>query len=180
VSVFVHSLHRRHYGAPPEHLGALLDTLAGSNDQLWPRDRWPALRLDRGLHVGSRGGHGPIRYTVGAYTPARHVRFDFTAPRGFDGWHAFDVETRRDGSELRHTIEMRVHGVARLTWPVVFRPLHDALLEDLLDRAALVLTETPRLVARSWWVRVMRRVLRRSSRHRDRSKPSSSSQPLTR
>jgi len=160
VSGLQRSVHRRRFDAPLERLGALLDTLSTTDDRLWPRDQWPAQRLDRGLEVGSRGGHGPIRYTVSAYVPGRHVRYEFTRPRGFDGWHAFDIEPRDGGAELRHTIEMRIRGLARLTWPLIFRPLHDALLEDLLDRAALELGQAPRGCPWSSWVRVLRAVLR--------------------
>ncbi|MFE6844701.1 hypothetical protein [Streptomyces sp. NPDC057686] len=36
---------------------------------------------------------------------------------------------------LRHTLSMRVTGVARLSRPLAYRWLHDAVLEDSLDRA---------------------------------------------
>jgi hypothetical protein len=32
-------------------------------------------------------------------------------------------------------IEADMRGLALMTWPLVFRPLHDALLEDALDKA---------------------------------------------
>lgn len=92
--------------------------------------------LDRRLTVGAAGGHGPIRYTVQLYRPARHVRFRFDAPRGFDGHHEYEVlPDGENACRLRHSLVLTPHGVARLTWSLIFRPLHDALIEDSLDTA---------------------------------------------
>jgi hypothetical protein len=58
-------------------VGALLGRLGSVDDRLWPKDRWPAMRLDRPLQVGARSGHGLIRYRVELFEPARRVRFRF-------------------------------------------------------------------------------------------------------
>ncbi|MFN8587888.1 MAG: SRPBCC family protein [Candidatus Eisenbacteria bacterium] len=132
------NVHRRVLAASPADVWVLLAGLGTSDDLLWPADSWPALRFDRTpLAVGSRGGHGPIRYEVTVIEPGRRIAFRFLGPAGFDGTHAFEVLPQTTGgSELVHTITMDAHGPALFTWPLVFRPLHDALLEDLLDRAA--------------------------------------------
>jgi hypothetical protein len=156
--VRVRNVHVRELAAPPAAVGALIDGLASDDDRLWPRERWPAMRLDRPLTAGASGGHGPVRYSVESYVPGAAVCFRFTAPRGFCGTHRFEVDARRGGgSLLRHVLEMSAVGPARLTWPLIFRPLHDALVEDALDRAAGALGEAPR--GRSWpfSVRVLRR-----------------------
>ncbi|MGA8113101.1 MAG: hypothetical protein WCA46_05515 [Actinocatenispora sp.] len=154
VSVAVRNLHVRRLPRVP---GDLIDSLASDADRLWPRDSWPALRLDRPLGVGASGGHGPIRYRVVAYQPGRWIRFRFTAPRGFDGFHEFTTHESGDGAELHHLLCMRVRGAARILWPVVWRPLHDALIEDGLDRAAGHVTGSVRTPARwSWYVRLLR------------------------
>jgi hypothetical protein len=57
---------------------------------------------------------------------------------------------------LRHTLEMTTHGPALLSWPVVFRPLHDALLEDSLALAQAALGERPNVRRWSNWVRLLR------------------------
>jgi hypothetical protein len=93
------------------------------------------MRFKGSLEVGARGGHGPIRYTVEGYAPGQSITFRFTGPRGFDGTHGFSIEPRGSGTLLRHTIDMKLHGSARLSWPLIFRPLHDALLEDALAKA---------------------------------------------
>lgn len=116
------------------------------------------MRFNQPLGVGARGGHGPIRYTVEAYVPAQWIRFRFTRPRGFDGFHEYTVRATADGGTvLTHLLAMRVHRSARLTWPAVYRWMHDALLEDSLDVAERALTGTVRSPARySWYVRVLR------------------------
>ena len=158
----VHNMHERHFAAPLGAVGALLDSLASPNDRLWPRDRWPAMRFDRPLGVGAVGGHGPIRYEVEAYIPGRAVGFRFTAPRGFLGTHGYEVVAAGGGGGgacLRHTLVMRTAGLARLSWPLVFRPLHDALIEDSLDRAAAALGLPPVKAAWSPLVRGLRWLL---------------------
>ncbi len=170
----VRNLHLRRLPVPPDRAGALIDGLASPADALWPADRWPAMRLDRPLAVGASGGHGPVRYTVAAYTPGRGVRFRFRAPRGFDGFHEFTAgPAHGGGAVLRHRLVIRAHGPALLTWPLVFRPLHDALLEDCLDRAEHALTGTVRAPARwSPYVRLLRAAAARGpgrGRRRDES-----------
>ncbi|MGI5219319.1 SRPBCC family protein [Nocardia sp. CA-290969] len=152
------NIHRRHLPVPASEVGALLDTLAGEDDALWPIHRWPPMLFDRPLSEGAAGGHSPIRYTVEYYVPGRWVRFRFTGPRGFNGFHEFTVHPTPDGTELTHQLVMDAHGPARLTWPLIFRCLHDACLEDSLDRAERTLTGAVARPAR-WSVRV--RLLRR-------------------
>jgi hypothetical protein len=36
---------------------------------------------------------------------------------------------------MRHTLEGETTGTMRLAWPLVWRPMHDALIEDALDTA---------------------------------------------
>jgi hypothetical protein len=155
------NVHERTMCAPVDAVGKLIDSLSSSEDRLWPR-RWPPMRFDRPLAVGAVGGHGPIRYCVGSYEPGISVTFVFTAPRGFAGTHRFEVE-RIDGesSRLRHVLEMRATGKARITWPLVYRPLHDALIEDALDRASAALGCGVVRARWSLYVRLLRKVLRR-------------------
>lgn len=157
------NVHERLLDAPASHVGALLDSLSSADDALWPHRDWPAMRFDRPLGVGAVGGHGPIRYTVEEYTPGRQVRFRFTGPRGFDGTHAFHVEPSDGGRTLlRHVIDMEATGPAPLSWTLLYRPLHDALLEDALDRAERAVGGTPRPRAWSRWVRILRWLVARA------------------
>lgn len=157
------NVHERGLHASEREVGALLDRLASREDAIWPFERWPAMRFDRPLGVGAVGGHGPIRYTVEAYEPGRSVRFRFTAPPGFNGTHRYEIEpapaASPDTARLRHVLEMNTEGPALLTWPLLFRPMHDALIEDSLDKAERSLGREPASPARwSARVRLLRRV----------------------
>jgi hypothetical protein len=168
----VRNVHRRTIGSP-ERLGAMLDALASQDDRLWPGDRWPRLRLDGPMGVGARGGHGPVRYYVELYEPSRRVRFRFERPRGFDGTHEFCVVADGEGpAQVVHLLEARMTGAARLSWPLVFRPLHDALIEDALDNAERQVTGQLQRPARwSIFVRALRQVLTVTSSRRGRRQP---------
>ena len=73
------------------------------------------MKLDRPLNVGAIGGHGPIRYTVESFKPDFHIWFQFIELKGFLGTHRFDIEAMEgEKSGLRHNIEMRLQGMARL------------------------------------------------------------------
>lgn len=160
----VYNVHERLLAAKGSEVGALVNTISGGpEDRLWPGAAWPPVVFDRGLAVGSAGGHGPIHYTVSSYVPDTWVRFTFTGPRGFHGFHEFAVlPVDGDRTVLRHTLAMRTTGLARVTWPLVYRPLHDALIEDSLDRGELGVAGA--LARRARWspyVRFLRALMRR-------------------
>lgn len=156
----VHNLHVRRLNATEDQVGTLIDSLAGPEDRLWPRRHWPAMRFDRPLAVGAVGGHGPVRYTVEGYHPGRWVRFRFTAPLGFDGWHEYSVRALDEGAELHHLLSIQARTPAWLTWPLLWGPLHDAVLEDSLDKAERALHGSVARPAQwSPYVRLLRRAL---------------------
>jgi hypothetical protein len=114
------------------------------------------MEFDRPLSVGARGGHGPIRYFVEEYVPGECVKFRFTGPRGFDGFHGYErIRTTADTAVLRHTLEMTTHGLAVLSWPLVYQPMHDALIEDTLATAEASLGQASHIQPRSLWVRFL-------------------------
>ena len=124
------------------------------------------MRFDRSLEVGAKGGHGPIRYFVEAYDRGRSIVFRFTGPRGFQGVHRFMLEEISPESvRLRHAIEMRIVGPAIFSWPLIFKPMHDALIEDALDKAEMYVTSKQvELRGLPLSVRFLRWVLSRRSR----------------
>jgi hypothetical protein len=167
VATRVLNQHSRRFDAPPESVGALMDGLSSRRDPLWPHERWPRMAFDGPLGEGVAGGHGPIRYSVEGYEPGRKVVFRFNGPPGFHGIHRFEVEPTAQGSELRHTIDMGLSGSARFSWPLVFGPLHDALLEDALDKAEAALSGSewqPREFP--WRVRFLRSLAARGRKGR--------------
>lgn len=153
----VHNVHERRIDAAPDRVGALLDTLAGPDDAVWPGEHWPPMLFDRPLAVGAVGGHGDVGYTVEEYEPGRRVIFRFADGIGIDGAHTLEVVPHGRVSVVRHVLEGQLTGSMRLVWPLVVRWAHDAVLEDLLDKVERNATGQVRRPA-SWsrWVRILR------------------------
>jgi len=168
------NIHERKFRASRQQVGALIDSLSSPGDALWPRHSWPRMRMDRPLGAGAAGGHGPVRYFVEEYSPGQSIRFRFTRPIGWDGFHGFAVVGADDsGTILRQTLQMVVRGPALLSWPLVFRPLHDAVIEDSLTMAEASLGEPPNLRVWSYRVRFLRGILSggRAARQRRPQRP---------
>jgi len=158
--------HEIEIAANEAEIGRLFDTLASANDHLWPNFRWPKMRLDRPLAAGARGGHGPIGYSVEKYEAGKRIlfRFDNTHPfsRGLEGHHTLFMEQGSRGTRLVHEITGTIEGRALLIWPLAIRPLHDALIEDALARAAKHFDAAyPFPPKFSPWVRILRFLLMR-------------------
>lgn len=130
----IDNVHTRDIDAPPEAFAALMATLGGPDDRLWPAPAWTPMTLDAPLGVGAAGGHGPIRYRVTAYEPGRRVRFDFDPACGLVGYHELSVTRSGDGARLRHVLRCDASGLPRLLRPLLGRA-HDAVVEELLDNA---------------------------------------------
>jgi len=165
----VRNVHEREIGAPLERLAPLLDRLGGPDDELWPAPAWWPMSLDRPLGVGADGGHGGVRYHVSEHDPGRRVRFELRPGGGLAGYHELSLEplgpTR---TRIRHEAVCRFGGAMRVLGPAVLLPLHDAVLEDLLDNAERVGTGTVRSPARwsAWvwcWQQVTERVRTREA-----------------
>jgi hypothetical protein len=167
-NIQVHNIHERTIHATLAAAGALLDAMAEPGNPVWPSDRWPPLVLDRPIGIGADGGHGPIRYSCTGYEPGRRVEFTFAPGAPLIGTHTLEV---LDGPTpgtvtVRHVIAGRLQGPGFVAWPLAIRGLHDALLEDLLDRLSIALGEPPVTPARwSMWVRLCHRVASRLTRH---------------
>lgn len=155
------NIHTRIIHQSLEDVVNLINTLATENDQVWPVDKWPRIKFKDGLFVGSRGGHGPIRYSVQRYVPERVIEFKFLKPRGFHGIHKFEIEAVDENrTRLKHTIDMATSGMGTISWAIAIRWLHDALIEDLLDRVENWFNEQPKVSKWNLWVSVLRRILK--------------------
>lgn len=167
----IQNVHQRTYPVSEDRLAALFATLATEDDRLWPDGWWP-IHFDRPLSVGAEGGHGGIAYRVIEFEPGRRVEFAFPDDDVLPGTHALEIITPGRGAGdddhgtethrtvLRHTLSCTPAGPrGLLTWSLI-RPLHDAVVEDLLDRAGRELGHPPAHPAR-WSLRV--RLLRRLS-----------------
>ncbi len=156
------NVHERRLYAPAKSVGAVMDTLSSRDDRLWPHDLWPPQQFDKPLGVGARGGHCPIRYAVSAYVPGRVVEYTFDGTgltTRWDGRHLFEVIPRRSHVILRHTIDAAADPKTWLTWFFMIRPMHNALMEDAMDRAESHLGIGPKKPARwATGVRFLRRM----------------------
>lgn len=164
----INNVHSRTFNTKREILERLLNSLSSPHDQLWPTQKWPPMKFDRPLGVGAQGGHGPVRYQVIEFEPGRKVCFQFNATRGpcvgLLGLHWFiieDTDVHKGLYTLKHVIQAECHGLMKIRWLLLFRWLHDALIEDALDRAEQSLTGN---IARpsiwTWQVRLLRRIAR--------------------
>ncbi|CAM5230143.1 hypothetical protein SALBM135S_08299 [Streptomyces alboniger] len=152
-----HNEHERVVDAPAPVVGALLDRLSAPDDPLFPTPVWPAMTLDGPLAVGASGGHGPVRYRVAEYEPGRRVRFAFTAPD--EGFHEMTVEPVDGGRcRVRHVLRTRLRGRDRLLWPLVVRPVHEAMVEETLDNVERAVGTLTRPARRSPRVRLLHRL----------------------
>jgi hypothetical protein len=129
----IRNVHERRIAAPIAQVGALLDTLASSSDRFWPHENWPAVTFDKPLQVGATGGHGTGPYMVTSYSPGKHIRFKFGGTR--NGYHEFTLQEADDRvCLLRHTMQAKATLKSLLRWYLLIRLVHNALIEDLLDK----------------------------------------------
>lgn len=127
--------HERRLVTSPADAWRLIANLGGKHELLWPK-HWPAIHFDRPLGLGAVGGHGFVGYYVEQYSPPELIRFRFTAPKGIEGYHEFRVVREISSVRFRHTMRMRTRGLFTWLWLLAIRPVHDALLQDLMDRAS--------------------------------------------
>lgn len=154
------NVHKRKYDLPKKEIAKMLKTLASTNDQVWPKEKWPKMKLQKGLSEGSKGGHGPIGYYVQSITEDEVV-FKFTKPKGFNGVHKFNLtEISETSSELKHTIDIHIKGKALLLWHFGIRSLHDALIEDGMDKIHNKIMGQSKTTKWSLWVKVLRSILK--------------------
>jgi hypothetical protein len=156
----IRNAHQREIDAPAELIGHALDGLGRPGDLLWPSPQWLPMELDRPVSVGASGGHGPVRYEVVEHEPGRRVRFEMRPTVGLHGYHELMVEPLGERRcSVRHEVVGHASGSMRFVWPLAVRPLHDAVVEDLLDNGERIGTGGVASPAHwSWWVRCLRRL----------------------
>lgn len=153
----VKNTHKRRIYQSKEKISVLLETLASANDAIWPNKKWPSIYFNNGLKIGSKGGHGSIKYTIVEYTEGEFIRFKFTKPKGFKGFHEFIIkEIQTEQVEICHTIKMNVSGSALFIWIFAIRFLHDALMEDAFDKVESQFSGIKKQTKYSIWVKIMR------------------------
>jgi len=154
------NIHRRIIYQKENLIAEIFNSLATKNDRIWPIGKWPKMKFKDGVKVDSVGGHGPIRYSINKYVVGKYIEFKFLSPTGFNGIHKFEIlEIDSNKTELKHTIDMNISLVTFINWFFIVRPLHDALLEDALDRVENVFLEKKKSSKWNLWVVFLRKVL---------------------
>ena len=142
------------------------------------------MRFDRpGLPPGARGGHGPVAYRIRHHEPGHSITFEFLGrPRGLRGHHQFVVQaTGVTSCVLWHLSDIDASRPMTFTWAPFWGPLHDALIEDALDKALAATTGQPWSPGQ-WprYVRALRALAGPIVRRRPSSKPSATFPPRPR
>ena len=129
--------HERIIAAAPERIAALILDF----DRIWPTQIAPAPRL-----------HGNRLYDAGLMLweeydrPGAARAFRVVKPDELQGEHWFELEVAQGGTVVRHTIQGCAAGKYEAIWRERIEPLHDLMLEALLDNvevaAASSLTDT--------------------------------------
>ncbi|MGL5001861.1 MAG: hypothetical protein ACRDAM_02865, partial [Casimicrobium sp.] len=90
------------------------------------------------------------------YKPGQKIRFRFTSSTGLHGTHCFSLKAvGNDQTLLIHLVDAEPQGRMRLLWPLVFAPLHDALIEDAFDNAQALFEPNIKQRNWSWYVRTV-------------------------
>ena len=116
------------------------------------------MKFKTGIQVGTKGGHGPIRYSVEKYNPDEIIQFRFSKPNGFNGVHKFEIkELDKENTEIKHTIDMNTTGKGTLIWTFAIRSLHNALIEDGFDKLENNLSDNRKSTEWNIWVKFLRK-----------------------
>jgi hypothetical protein len=154
------NIHKREINQPKYEVAKLFETLATENDLMLETNKWSPMKLDNGLQVGSKGGHGPIKYFVTDYQQDNSITFQFDLT-GFNGFHKFELrELETNKTELSHIIDMTTTGSAILKWALAIRWLHDAYTEDAFDKVDNYFLADKKSSKWSCWVRILRKVMK--------------------
>jgi hypothetical protein len=116
--------HERLIAAPPERITALVADFG----LIWPARRapvptpQPGRRYDTGLMVWEEIDR-----------PGAARAFRVVSPGGLQAGHWFELIPAVGGILLRHTVEGTATGTYETIWPERIEPLHNQILEALLD-----------------------------------------------
>jgi hypothetical protein len=130
----IRNRHERMVTAPPERIAALIADF----DRVWPTRIAPAPRPQ-----------GHRLYDTGAMLweefdrPGAARAFRVVSPDALRAEHWFELEPAGAGTVLRHTVEGHAVGSYEAIWRERIEPLHDLLLETLLDNVEAAFASGP-------------------------------------
>lgn len=129
--------HERLFAASPERVAELLADLGG----VWPTELAPAPVE----HHGGALRVGPMLWQE-IERPGAVRAFRVVAPGDLQAEHWFEVAPQDGGSILRHRVVGRAVGEFARVWLERMQPLHDRILEGLLDNVERLAASDARLV----------------------------------
>jgi hypothetical protein len=120
----IRNRHERTFAAPPERIAPLIADF----DRIWPTEIAPAPRL-----LGHRlYDAGPMLWEE-FDRPGTARAFRVVRPEELQAEHWFELEFAEGATVLRYTLQGSAVGKYEAIWCERIKPLHDRILEALLD-----------------------------------------------
>jgi len=126
--------HERMVAAPPERIAALIADFG----RVWPAQIAPAPQR-RGHRLYNAG----VMVWEEVDRPGAARAFRVVRPAGLHGEHWFELEPAEGATVVRHTIEGCAVGKYEVIWRERIEPLHDLILEALLENVAAAAAAGP-------------------------------------
>jgi len=120
----IRNRHERIVAAPPERVAAFIADF----DHIWPRQIAPVPRL-----CGHRLYDAGLMLWEEFDRPGAVRAFRVVRPDELQGEHWFELGFAEGATILRHTLEGCAAGKYEAIWSERVEPLHDLILEALLD-----------------------------------------------
>ena len=129
----IRKCHERIVAAPPERIAELIADF----DRVWPTQITPAPQ---------RQGHRlydaePMLWEE-VDRPGAARAFRMVEPHEMQGEHWFELQRADAATVVRHTIEGRATGKYEAIWREQIEPVHDQILEALLDNIEAAVTSS--------------------------------------
>lgn len=153
-------VHKRQFDSPDHEVRALLDSFGRPGGLFQPGEEWLAQGINETLTVGVKTGHWPFKYEVQDYVPGESLGFTFLYPPCLKGATCrFQIYKNLKGNTvLVNTFEHSAKGPANISWPLVFKWLYQASIQDVLANAQRSLGEVPKVRGWSPWVNLLRSI----------------------
>lgn len=121
----VYKRHERLISATPEQVAGLVQDF----EAVWPKQIAPAPRA-----LGDRMYEaGPMVWQE-FERPSAIRAFRVIAPKELAGEHWFEAQAIEGGTRVRHTLEGEALGEGETIWRDSLEPVHDLILEAILDK----------------------------------------------
>jgi len=130
----VRRLHERIVAAPPARIAALIADF----DRVWPAEILPAPQA-----LGHRMFDAGLMLWEEFDRPGAARAFRVVSPPELQGENWFELEATEGATVVRHTIEGCATGKYEAIWREQIDPLHDRILEALLDNLEAAVASGP-------------------------------------